>query len=315
MPWTISTYADLIAAGSPSNWRVALFELMRGVNERQAAIGITKTQFYKTDGTQAADLSMADILNIRASGVESNAEKNLKRVRGAIISMLNAGYFTEVSGSAVAWTKANMEIEIGADLDADPLRPQEARYWQAMQDALDRMIYSCREVEPDDHIGYDFSPTWSFGSYAAIQDAWDARADYHNSVHLSATCYWQIQEVSTNYRSRIIAGRTFDFLVPNYLGMPVGCAYQLTHQNDSSIIITYSVGSFDGTMSATEVGVLGSWKESPAADLALNSTTPVSIAITTPEPATVPFSSDGLMSISFVKSRIYIDLESVLSDQ
>lgn len=315
MPWTVPTYAGTYMGGAPSNARIALFELMRGVNERQGAMAITKTKFYKTDGTQASDLSMSDIQGIRATGVESNVEKNLKRVRDAIISMLDAGYFTEASGSAVAWTKSSMEIEIGADLDAGPIRPQEARFWQAMQDALDRMIYSCREVDPDDTIGYDFSPTWSKNAYVALQDAWDARADYYNGSHLSTTCYWQIGTVATSFISRIITGRTFDFSVPNYLGDITGCAYKLSHKNDASIPINYSVGGFDGSLSASEGGTLNTWKESALADLVANTSNAVTIEITTPEPTTVPFSGEGATAISLVKARVYIDIAPVLSDQ
>jgi hypothetical protein len=96
MAWTVPTYAGTYMGGTPSNARTAMFELCRAVNERQAALALTKTEFFKADGTEAADITLADILNIRAAGVESNAEKNLKRVRGAIIAMLAGASFDPV---------------------------------------------------------------------------------------------------------------------------------------------------------------------------------------------------------------------------
>jgi len=56
--------------GSPSAARTAMFELCRAVNEREGAAAQTKTEFYKADGSEAADLTSADLALIPCAGAD-----------------------------------------------------------------------------------------------------------------------------------------------------------------------------------------------------------------------------------------------------
>lgn len=330
--------------GSPSNARIALFELMRGVNERQAAIGITKTQFYKTDGTQAADLSMADILNIRASGVESNVEKNLKLVQSAIKALIATGYFVTASGGDTAYTESAIEAAIGTNLDTTPLRMQEARFWQAQKDALDLLIY-CRR-------GYGFtysSATVDQRGASGSLDGWPTSADDAWSLALAKPPTTVPLSVSTsglylsmhkqyvdppgptplgNYYGAAFHNNVQGMsLVINLLGDLVNFYYNYTVRevvNDTSpapliampVIInstsfsnTPSGNSHDTTFTSRVIG--------DPLDITLSGTYPMGYTIDLP--STAPWEpslgNSAYVELDITSVTVYWDLDSVLSDQ
>lgn len=143
MPWTISTFAGLKANGIDSNWRVAGFELFRALNERQAAIGFAKTQFYKADGSQASDVTYAQLDGLKTSvGAGGRAITNMTRLQSGITAMVTAGRFTVASGRSTAWSLATLEAAIGTSLHDAPDGPVDTRFWQAQKDALDLLIYA-----------------------------------------------------------------------------------------------------------------------------------------------------------------------------
>lgn len=310
MAWTIETYAGTYMGGQPSNARTAMFELCRAVNERQGAIGITKTLFRKANGSTVADLTTDDLAQIKCVGASSNAFLNLKSIRDAIISMVDAGYFLETSGGT-PWTKANLEADIGTDLDADPIRPQEARYWQAMQDALDRLIYASREVPS----GFAYNnQNYQGRSFTTAQDAWDDRR-YTTGPIASPSAFWRITTPASNFSAEVRTGSDYDLVVPAYQGTAVGGAYQISTINDASIDVDYSIGSYSETLAAGAPLVSGAWKEFLGVDLALNDTTTATLSITTSEPSTTPLAGDDIVSATLLQARVYFDIASVLTDQ
>lgn len=152
MAWSIPTYQGLYALGSPSNYRIAMFELCRAINEREAALGIDNgfstsfpTKFRKADGTLAANLTMDDLLNIPCvDPSNSYARQNMTTITNWI--MQRCVLFTESSGYSPSFTLSTLESAIGATIDY-PTRVNEARWWQSVQDALDKLIYSrCKMV-------------------------------------------------------------------------------------------------------------------------------------------------------------------------
>lgn len=183
--------------GIPSASRTALHALCRGVNERQAAINITKTQFYKADGTEAADLVIDDLEKLRAAGPSNPARANLERVRLAIVSMLTAGYFMDASGgSATVLTVGSVETAIGSSVSDEPERINEARYWQALQDALDLMIYA-RRIVPLSGGGTVYYLGGGVGgagqSSLDVDTAWgEAIADSEHSGAISGLVGWRV---------------------------------------------------------------------------------------------------------------------------
>lgn len=174
MAWSISTYAGLRATGQPSNYRIAMFELCRAINEREEALGVSggATNFYKADGTQGKFVSMAELEYLPCTGVNSLAELNMSRIQTAITAALGA--YTEGSGDTAVWTNASMSADVGWNLSTPPVRVNQAAWWQAMQDALDRMIYpwgTWRPVAYASTIGR--SETTAF--HPTISDAWADR--------------------------------------------------------------------------------------------------------------------------------------------
>lgn len=286
-----------------------MFELCRAVNERQAALDLTKTQFFKADGTEAADITLADLLNIEAMGVDCYAFQNLTRVRDAIISMVNGGNFTETSGRSDLWTKANLETAIGADLDADPIRPQEARYWQAMQDALDLLIYGfANAVAP----GVYYDQDSSLGRDATGQDAWDNRHDETITVFGVAAGGWGMGVFV--YRAFVNPGITgLTFPTAAYSGSLAEAYYRgnsvWTNTTLSTLRIGVGTDEFDITGAVTN----GEWL---SADAVIGSDTVVNTSVVTTEPATWPFNNaSASASLILFSLDLYIDLASVLADQ
>lgn len=136
MAWSIPTYAGVRATGQPSNYRIAMFELCRAINEREAAIGIPLSTFAIASGSPVSNPTMAQLENLRAF---TSGKANLNTIRTKIISML--GYFTVSNEYSSVWTTGSMSTAIGYDLTIAPVKVNQAAYWQAMQDALDRMTY------------------------------------------------------------------------------------------------------------------------------------------------------------------------------
>lgn len=179
MAWSIPTYAGLRATGQPSNYRVAMFELCRAINEREVALGTPGgvTNFYKADGSQGKFVSMADLENLPCSGVNSYAELNMSRIQTAIFSSLGA--YTESSGDTTVWTVSSLSSAIGYNLNTAPTKINQASWWQAMQDALDRMIYAWGTWRPTAYAStIGRSETAAF--HSTIADAWADR-NYQNT--------------------------------------------------------------------------------------------------------------------------------------
>lgn len=324
MPWSIPTYADTYMGGSPSAARVALFELCRAVNERQGAVGITKTQFYKASGALASDVASADFAGIRASGTNSLAFRNLRKVRDAVVAMANSGKFTQSSGRSSLMTKTALETIIGDDVDADPIRPQEARFWQAMQDALDALIYA--KVETLYATGDSTQTLSEFIAHETTRAlTWDEMLTYGDitdaAPYSTAGVGFFSSYSGPNYNTRRFS-RVDDLkFVNTYQGVLQALDYRtgITVYSGLTESAIFTLGSasvdvldYAGSSSAELI--------MPAAslDLSLNSTDYISEDIEIP--ASNPFGSGGIdarsVSVGWpVYAQFYIDIDSLLSDQ
>lgn len=188
MAWSIPTYAGVRATGSPSNYRLGMFELIRAVHEREIACGyddsplLSPTTFYKADGTLSSTITMSDLLGLPCSGPNHLAGRNLIKIRTAILSL--ASFFTETSGESDVWTTETLSTAIGYDLTQGPSKINDAAYWQAMQDALDLLLYPwgtrLRTLSFGSSGGYSDDFT-----YNTISGAWGGRNDNANSGSLA----------------------------------------------------------------------------------------------------------------------------------
>lgn len=147
MEWSTTTYAGKYALGSPSRYRTSMFELCRGVNERELAIGLTSssfprplTKFAVTTGSNKSNVTMDDLYLLPCCGVGNKAAFNLNTIRNGIVSL--ASMFTESSTSFTLWTTETLSDAVGFDLSQPAERVNQAAFWQACQDALDLLIYA-----------------------------------------------------------------------------------------------------------------------------------------------------------------------------
>lgn len=191
MAWSIPTYAGLYALGSPSNLRIGLFELMRAVNERETALGWVDdgsgfggingqlTRFYKADGTTGVNLTMADIEKLPCSGIGSYAYQNMSLINGFCA---NRCILFTAGATTIPYTQSSLEAAIGTTLD-NPLRYNEARWWQSVQDALDLLVYPWGYMNFADSTAtlFDYS-----GNESSIATAWANRHDNTEAVDTGA---------------------------------------------------------------------------------------------------------------------------------
>jgi hypothetical protein len=262
----------------------------------------------------------------------------LKRVRGAIIAMLAGAsfdpVFTTTSLGNTALTKAAVETAIGTDLDANPIRPQEARYWQAMQDALDLMIYARRyrgELVNPAWVGISAARmTWDVYSASGSpprQTAWTTMlADSPTSVDtgLSSNNFVQATLTSgSNAQARDhvsnvgLAAPTsgyFDDVASCYAGASVSALGTIEDGTITTIDVdldgdthTISLGAIPGQVnylpiSTTQIPLAAARDDITLAFIGL--------------PGTVPFSADDAnLGVMCNLAWCHFDLTSILSDQ
>lgn len=319
MAWTISTYAGTRATGSPSNYRTAMFELCRAVKERSAAISgttVSTVNFLKADGTITNAPSMADLYLMRCTGANSYAETNLVAVRNFITNTLTAGRWMTSDGGPTAYTVASMESAIGASLDV-PTKVNEARAWQAYQDALDRMVYAYTELEHR-QIARTVAGYRSNAGYGSLQLSWDNRTDVSITVAApkpkwEATSSWQSTVIDT------VTDGVFNFGAgttgATLLGVLTSAeyTYDATFSNASISTIDFDVDGDTITVTADVSG--GTATATPTMGAALE----LDISISTAEPSTVPFAfsapDTGLIELDITGLNIYHKLTTILTDQ
>jgi hypothetical protein len=165
-----------------------MFELCRGLNEREGALGIGKTVFYKADGTTGSDLSMEDLYLIPILGEDSPFCENLRTIQGRIKHLLRFGPESEVEfvsalNSDTVVDIAYVEGVWGESFVEELKKPNQAKWWQQCQDALDMMLYWRREGDalflPPDSASPE-NVTWSDWQWRTttewdLHDAWNRR--------------------------------------------------------------------------------------------------------------------------------------------
>ena len=315
MAWTVGTYESAYMGGTPSNVRSAMFELCRAVNQRQAAFGITKTQFRDATGALASDIIIDDFERMFATG--DNVFENLTKIRDAIITMLAGSNFTTTSAGTTVLTKAAVETAIGTDIDADPLLPNEARYWQAMQDALDLMIYG--------RISIASTSSWTGASsvrtgFSAVskQAAWTAAIADTPAASTNSEASWTNVGTPGNYNASIYDTAYERFALSSYGGSIVAGSFVVNILNGSDVNFDWLTGTVTGTL-AQNVGGGGStdtssyyWTEPYSTGGNLD----IPVAITTSVPSTNPFITfSSSNSVRIGSAIFYTDLASILTDQ
>jgi len=332
MAWTVPTYQNTDAVGEPSNVRTCMFELIRAIRERRTVKGGTHASFYKADGTLSnAAMTMDHLYKIPVSLVN----ENLVRIQDAIVDLLEIrstsvadewGFFEDDTFTDV-WTLANLETAIGTSLQDSPLRTLEARFWQAQQDALDRLIY-IKIVTPDlgNASGFEEKSGISFG--VSLQDAWDNMLSDTPASSAESLTVGAVQGITSGTHSaRTVDGGTYSLDTTGMVGTLVRASYPLRWTGTNFSYYTGDFACHVGSTAITFPGSASSPFDEVDADLAdIDYGTSTSIAASFDSiPATVPFSipipSSGTTSSSvtlFVAGIIvalYIDISSSLTDE
>lgn len=175
MAWTYPIWQDVYAFGPDCALRTGMFELIRAVQERQVAIGISKSTFFAADGFAYQEITYESLYGMQIGGLNSHFKLNLIAIQTAIVSMLNSGVFTQSAGLSDGLTKAIVETAIGTDLDSDPVSHNDTRFWQAQVDALNLMLYATRSFAIDWSGGGGASRSsleLRGGSLTSVSDAW-----------------------------------------------------------------------------------------------------------------------------------------------
>lgn len=337
MGWTVNTYSGTHAAGDPSNWRTAMFELCRAVNQRESYAGLTKTTFYNAVGGLAADRVIGDFEDMRWTVASGYPFLNLTRIQAAILALIATGYFVTIDGGETAYTKSSVEAAVGTDLDSNPIRPQEARFWQAQKDALDLLIYMKRLRG---NVGNDWTNSNDATKYTRISGlqvdeptAWSVMLAASSSTTTGAAAgggtstgvdiLWQTVEAAGSFTSTahykwegvtLKASAALDGLASYYSQAKwavVGV------DNTNGTLSSYGV-SIDGAAAET-VGLSGTTLiPVSTSDIPLTGErNDISFEVAS-LPGTNPFSGSpdvGLTDIKLQSAFCYFDLSSGLSDQ
>lgn len=100
MDWTTTTYEGTYMngtpGGTPSRGATMLYELCRGVQEREIALGIPVTEFYRADGTLTDTFTIEDFRGSYISGDDPPARLNLQRVALRITAFVGGSGFGNV---------------------------------------------------------------------------------------------------------------------------------------------------------------------------------------------------------------------------
>jgi len=348
MAWSIDTFAGLRASGSNPNWTLALFELCRALNERQTALGITKTQFIKNDGTYGSDLALSDLQGLKISGIQGDGGGlestnwivgNLDRISLGIKSLINSAFFTEGSGKTDAWTLANLYAEIGYDIPDSPVSAQDAAHWQGLRDALDLMIHATRGIFPT-WIGVDNLRLETDTLFIEDpQDAWDdmigeATPTSTPNTGLNGWVFTKSKSDPTYYYRGLVvltddsAGDSPIFDLSNVRGILRDVWYRIAYTKTLSTnyqtgALTIKIGSTNCAQSGFTGTAANGDFQGATSDYTLEM--PNSIAVDGLIPATVPFSIPDFSSppssitanlqgqVSY--ATVYHDIDSLLTDQ
>lgn len=330
MGWAIDTYNGLKTNGPDSNWRLGMFELCRAVNERQGALGTTKTVFFRGDGSESSDLSYADFLGLVTTTVDFGNEvfANLQRIQAAIVAMLPL--FTVDQGRSDAYTLGTLEAAIGTSLSDDPIRANEARFWQAQRDALDLLIHAWRTV-PFGWLNARHDIRQG-GAEGTQQAAWDAMLGDPVVINLPSIGVngWSMGEFGALSAFQCVSqvsstspGHYPTLNLSGVKGMLTEVWYRIDY--NKLFVADYQTSALTITIGSTacpSAGFTGTTKteffQGSIADLATESV--VDISVDGGLPLTVPFdlTTDGEVASLQGQVRtatVYHDIDSLLTDQ
>lgn len=247
----------------------------------------------------------------------TQSKENLEKVQTAIVALINTGKFIE-SGLDV-YDLATIESEIGTDLQTDPARQMEARFWQAQQDALDLLVYSYHEVTREPNPTFAVRVNSGSFEYTA-QAAWtELLGATPATIAITGGIKWFIGYSSGSgvYSGTILDDGAISFDMPSWSGAYSYMGYQLTVNNEAGFDVSYTCGSANDTVVAGQASDIR-WIQSSTGDISPGGIDSIPLAFSTGEPGTVPYtglSGSTNTTIQLSKLRGVFDMSSELTDQ
>lgn len=353
MGWSIPTYAGVRATGKPSNYRVAMFELIRAINERKiASQGEVGEIWKRADGSLVSEPTMEDLEDLPATDRFSPGWYNISRIHSIIYGMIG-GYWAggEIGSTYVRnnyfkpdlvtpWTLELIEEDIGMSVSDPATKINEARWWQAMQDALDRLTII--RLDPGlDSISAPSGNTQGgylhFSNSGAAQIAWDRRSDTARPGAADGVG-WSVD------RSFFREDAGFDYYIYG-VNMTRYARFQTSNLSvtqgeivKAEMHLRHAMSSYAGPFSVSVDDQIISFSGNNEVVLSSDSfvsgsETTINMSVTQTEPSTIPFSADsfgytnGEVNIALGRtyydghqdfrpeSWVWLDMSSILSDQ
>lgn len=204
-PWTISDWHNVYPYGPDSKFRIGLYEIIRGIWERQEAFGAApgfsvpvdgvRARFILPDGTGSSNFSYSDMHGMPITGTFGNNifSRNLDIAVTCIRDMLSAYYSVSLSGVTKSATIPDRLLDVSDlllyqdildDVGYDILNPtkrsmrhMDPLFWNSIQAYLDKILWYTWNVSltpsPGDTVGTTY---WS-GEKTTISQAWSDRFD------------------------------------------------------------------------------------------------------------------------------------------
>lgn len=332
MGWTIDTFDGIAAHGRPSNLRVAMFEMIRAIDERQVALGSYTPYFWwvsqaphQKQNPTFDDLEFLKSTGNKVGGSTANANKayrNMVLIKDRILLMITAGRFVTTSGGSTKYTQASIESAIGTTLE-DPISVTESRWWQSIHDALDVMIHAYSELVS---ANFTSSSGSASNAYSVKQTAWDNRADIGSPFGIlgipTPNAAWGLSYSGGGLFVAIVrdGASSIDFMTSAFAsetilhGDVVSAEYRYT-----SFFHSTTMSDFEVELDGDHIHSLISESSVSPATVTLGARINKSLSIVSSEPSTVPFNPVGLVSsevgIAVTGMNVQHDLSSYLTDQ
>ena len=320
MGWTNDTYTGLRMTGQPSNYRYAMFELARALNERESAVLIDPTVFIKANDTQGSHVSFSEFENLHIPDYCTN----MQRIQSGLSSLVDGGQddvqFKTAPGGA-AYTLETLGTAIGGDLTTPIARANDTQFLQNMQSAFALLIYPT--VGNPSFLSGSGAYEVYHGTGATRQLAWDnlsglgpstdqtgARRVFYQSGDNFIVDYYAI-------RSERVKGLTIDCTAYDNGIDVTGGRYtiQVDNQCNKGIELVISSGVGDSTEIAPQgfEGIVQIEMAQP--DCTTSSTSSVEFGFSALE-TTVPFSTSTVSEfIATGGMEIDFDISPILTDK
>ena len=330
MAWAIETYAGNSIYDPDDGGRLGMHQLFIAINEREAAVGETETEWLMPDGvTEKSQPTAAELIGanvVPSSTIETNCTR-IKNAITALVDLTDNGnpVFVDADKSDTEWTIASLQTDIGLGTWANSTSPQDSLFLQIAKEICDRLLY-IRLVRSIDGSATRYANT---SGNSTRNDAWTdltgssvsipAASDYYNPPGAGSVGWtgkvlaWGSNENAGDAACCILDEGTIELDLTGYAGTvsQSNWAWSQTAGSDSPTF-DCTVGSMAFAHTTSDSGT----KNNTTDITALGGTTSIAADIDS-IPATINNSPtfDWAASLDLDDVIIYGDISNQLTDQ